>query len=64
MYEVIKNAFSSQPKAWSYFFDDQGAVRKHVVIFLDGVPIRDRVTLKDAVEQDSEIYIMQALSGG
>jgi hypothetical protein len=39
-------------------------VRRHVVVFVDGSAIQDRVGLSDAVRPDSEIYVMQALSGG
>jgi hypothetical protein len=35
--------------------DDQGAVRKHVVVFVDGTAIRDRARLSDAVNPTSEI---------
>ena len=62
--KALAQTFTSQPKAKSYFLDDQGAVRKHVVIFLDGYPIKDRQNLSDKIEPDSEILIMQALSGG
>jgi len=44
--------------------DEHGAVRKHMVIFIDGTMIRDRMTLTDPVTPSSEIYVMQALSGG
>jgi hypothetical protein len=33
-------------------------------VFLDGEQIADRVGLSDAVRPESEIYVMQALSGG
>jgi sulfur carrier protein ThiS len=39
-------------------------VRHHVVIFVDGTSVRDRRTLSDPVSSGSEIYVMQALSGG
>lgn len=47
-----------------YILDDQQAMRKHIAIFIDGLPVRDRVGLTDSVEPDAEVYIMQALSGG
>jgi hypothetical protein len=33
-------------------------------VFVDGEPVLDRSTLSDPVAADSEIYVMQALSGG
>lgn len=47
-----------------YVLDDQGHLRKHVVIFIDGARIVDRQGLSDGVRKDSEIYVFQALSGG
>ena len=62
--EALEAYFADHPKARSYVLDDQGAVRPHVVIFVDNEPIADRVHLQDAVAPASEIFVMQALSGG
>jgi molybdopterin converting factor small subunit len=61
---ALNVVFGSNPLLRGYVLDDQGAVRRHVVIFVDGSPIHDREGLSDAVRPDSEIYVMQALSGG
>jgi hypothetical protein len=61
---VLEALFTSVPALRSYVLDDQGAVRKHVVIFVDGEQIRDRTLLRDAVQASSSVYVMQALSGG
>ena len=47
-----------------YIVDEQGALRKHVNIFIGGELIRDKRALSDRLAADSQIYIMQALSGG
>ena len=44
--------------------DEHGALRFHMAVFVDGVPIEDRRSLGDPVAGDAEIYVMQALSGG
>jgi hypothetical protein len=44
--------------------DDQGALRRHVAVFVDGRPVKDREGLTDAVGPDEEIHVFQALSGG
>jgi len=53
--------------------DDRGASWTEVAIpayppkpegFVDGRQLTDRVALSDAVEPRSELYVMQALSGG
>lgn len=62
--EVLQAVFDHAPKLRSYVLDDQGAVRTHVVIFVDGTAIRDRARLSDALRPDSEVFVMQALSGG
>ena len=62
--EALQAVFAVTPGLRGYVLDDQGAVRTHVVIFLDNVAMRDRRKLSDAVRPDSEIFVMQALSGG
>ncbi len=61
---ALEEVFGRYPQLRSYVLDDQGAVRRHVVVFVDGAAIQDRVGLSDAVRPESEIYVMQALSGG
>jgi len=62
--ESLEQVFAENPNLQGYILDDQQCVRKHVMIFLNGQPIDDRIHLSDPVDADSEIYVMQALSGG
>ena len=62
--EVLSKYFEQNPQVQGYVLDDQGAVRKHVAIFLNNEMIRDRIALSDAVGENDEIFVMQALSGG
>ncbi len=62
--EVLGRVFADNPRARDYVLDDQGAVRQHMVVFVNGEPIRDRDGLSDPVADESEVYVMQALSGG
>ena len=62
--EVLDAVFTSNPRARGYVLDDQGAVRQHMVIFIDGKLIEDRVELSDNVPAGGDVYVMQALSGG
>ncbi|MFL5320882.1 MAG: MoaD/ThiS family protein [Myxococcaceae bacterium] len=62
--EVMEAYFKEQPGVRGYVFDEQDTVRRHIVIFIDGVQARDRKSCSDAVGPSSEIYVMQALSGG
>ncbi len=62
--EVLDARFAKNERARGYVLDEQGALRQHVVVFVNGEPIRDRVRLSDPVQGDAEVYVMQALSGG
>lgn len=62
--EVLASVFASYPKAEGYVLDEHGALRHHMVIFVDSVAVSDRNELSDAVQPHSEVFVMQALSGG
>jgi sulfur-carrier protein len=62
--EVLDRVFADHPRLRGYVVDEQGALRKHMIIFIDGRQIADRARLSDPVEPRSELYVMQALSGG
>lgn len=62
--EALEEAFVRAPGLQGYLLDDQGKVRHHVAIFLDGESITDRDGLSDPLGQETEIVVMQALSGG
>ena len=61
---VLDQVFASNPRLRTYVLDDQGALRHHMVVFVDGNQIEDREHLSDPVRPTSEVYVMQALSGG
>lgn len=61
---ALEAAFREQPELRGYILDDQGRLRRHVAVFVDGCMIRDRRGLSDPVAPRSEIYVAQALSGG
>lgn len=62
--ELIANLDARHPGLAAYIVDDQGALRKHVNIFLGEDLIRDRHSLSDPIGETDKIYIFQALSGG
>ena len=62
--EVLDSVFAENPPARSYVLDDQGGLRKHMTVFVDGRMISDRTSLADPVSPASSIYVFQALSGG
>jgi hypothetical protein len=64
---VLDAALAGNPRLRGYLLDEQDRLRRHIAVFVDGRLIRDgsgRDTLDEAVEPESEIYVMQALSGG
>ncbi|WP_455373613.1 MoaD/ThiS family protein [Limibacillus halophilus] len=62
--EILDVVFAQNTAARTYVLDDQGALRKHMTVFIDGRQVRDRRGLSDAVGKDSDIHVIQALSGG
>jgi len=61
---VLDAVFAHHPKLRGYVLDEHGGVRHHVAIFIDGTAIADKHRLDIHVAQSTEIYILQALSGG
>ena len=61
---AFEQVFADHPRLRSYVFDDQGHVRKHVAVFLDGETVSDRKRLSDPLPPDGELFVSQALSGG
>lgn len=62
--EVLEKVFAERPLLRGYVVDERGVLRRHMAVFVDGEAIRDRVGLSDAVGAGTQIYVMQALSGG
>ena len=61
---ALDAVFAGNRPLRGYVLDDQGHLRRHVVIFVDGVRVVDRVGLTEPVRADSEIHVLQALTGG
>lgn len=62
--EVVRTLDAERPGLGRYLCQDHGGLRPHVNVFVDGERIRDRVGLSDPLQPDSELMILQALSGG
>ena len=62
--QALAAVFADAPQVRDYVLDEQGHVRRHVHIYVDGRRIADRERLSDAVAPGSEICVLQALSGG
>lgn len=62
--DALEAVFATNPRLRGYIVDEHGHVRKHVSIFVGDRTLADRVGLADAVGPDTEIFVLQALSGG
>ncbi len=62
--QALDAVFDRNQQLRGYVVDEQGALRKHIAVFIDGSPILDRTNLTDMVTEASEVYVLQALSGG
>ena len=60
----LETAFAANPLLRGYVLDDQGHLRENVVIFIDGRRCAERIRLDDPLAPTSNVYILQALSGG
>ncbi len=61
---VLDAIFEENTTLRSYLLDDQGRLRKHVNIFINGEMIRDCSNLSDPVADNDRVFVFQALSGG
>ena len=65
---TVAEAVRAVDQRWNglgdYIIDEQGRLRKHVNIFIGDELLRDKRELSDKLCADSQLYIMQALSGG
>ena len=62
--EVLENAFELAPQLRSYILDEQGEVRHHIVLFLNGSAVLDRKRLAEPIAPQETLHVYQALSGG
>jgi len=62
--ELFERYFETWPAVRGFVLDDQGEVRHHVKVLVDGRNLRDRRKLTDDIQNNSQVYVFQALSGG
>jgi molybdopterin synthase sulfur carrier subunit len=62
--QALEAAFAVNPRLRGYVLDDQGHLRPNVVVFIDGRRCAERVMLADPLRPDSQVHVLQALSGG
>jgi molybdopterin synthase sulfur carrier subunit len=62
--ELLEGLFVIRPGLRGYLLDDQGALRHHVIAFVNGEAVIDKALLATPVPSDGELFLAQALSGG
>ena len=62
--QALEAAFAVNPRLRGYVLDDQGHLRPYVAVFIDGRRCAERVLLADPLRPDSQVHVLQALSGG
>jgi molybdopterin synthase sulfur carrier subunit len=58
--DVLDALFTEFPVLRGYVVDERGALRHHVVAFLNGSAVTDKTSLSEAVDEDGELYLFQA----
>lgn len=58
--EALADLFSREPALRPHLLDEQGAIRPHILVFVDA----HRGDLNTEVGDTSEIRVLQAVSGG
>ncbi|HEY8605996.1 MAG TPA: MoaD/ThiS family protein [Noviherbaspirillum sp.] len=61
---ALEDAFNANPRLRGYILDEQGHLRQHVAVFVDGRRVHDRLSLADPLSAESTVHVLQALSGG
>ena len=62
--EMLDQVAADYPRLKDYVLDDQGRLRKHIAIFIDGTLVPRESALHRPLAPSAEVYVFQALSGG
>jgi molybdopterin converting factor small subunit len=57
---VLESLFDQHPGLRNHLLDDNGGIRPHVSVFVDG----RQANLTTPVADGAEVYVLQAVSGG
>jgi sulfur-carrier protein len=61
---ALEEAFGAAPAMRGYVLDEQGAVRKHVAIFVNARQIPSRTDIDTPLADADQVMVIQALTGG
>jgi len=58
--QVLDLLFEAEPGLRNHLIDEDGQIRTHVLVFVDG----ERADLQTPVPEGGEVQVLQAVSGG
>jgi len=58
--EVLQGLFDKEPGVRNHLIDEDGRIRTHVLVVVDG----ERAELSTRVSDGAEVQVLQAVSGG
>jgi sulfur carrier protein ThiS len=61
---ALDAAFRAAPALRGYVLDEQGGVRKHVAVFLNGEMLVREKALAQSLRPEDRVMVIQALTGG
>jgi sulfur-carrier protein len=61
---VLHQAFAAEPGLQHYVLDDQGHIRKHVAVFINGAMHQQRQRMDVDVVDNDKVLVIQCLTGG
>lgn len=61
---ALDAALAAAPGLRGYVLDEQGAVRKHVAVFVNGSMVAGRTGLGQPLGPADRVHVIQALTGG
>ena len=62
--EMLDALAGEHPRLKDYVLDDQGQLRRHIAVFVDGTLVPRETALHRPLAPTAEVYVFQALSGG
>jgi molybdopterin converting factor small subunit len=62
--DALGQLYAEYPRLRDYVTDEQGMIRQHISVFVDGEMLTHRDALDVPLSDRSEVFVMQAISGG
>lgn len=62
--DAFEQMFQEHPRLRDYVMDQEGVLRQHISVFVDGEMLQQRGALEVPLDGRSDVFVMQALSGG